>query len=237
MILLKDYTIFAYIEPTNISKTMKKLEIPSIKALNDVGADSAGDLLEESGYKSVIEILNWPDQYAYKPITYFFIGRSADAVFLKFSVNGTMLKAVYTEDHSPVHEDSCVEFFCMPEGADKYTNFEFNCIGTCSASSRKGRNEDVIPFSKEEMATIERYASIGKKPFKEMEGMFEWELTVKIPLKLMNLNPENLPDMIRGNFYKCADDTDSVHFVSWAPIKTENPDFHRPEFFGEMYFK
>ena len=173
---------------------MKKLEIPSIKALNDVGADSAGDLLEESGYKSVIEILNWPDQYAYKPITYFFIGRSADAVFLKFSVNGTMLKAVYTEDHSPVHEDSCVEFFCMPEGADKYTNFEFNCIGTCSASSRKGRNEDVIPFSKEEMATIERYASIGKKPFKEMEGMFEWELTVKIPLKLMNLNPENLPD-------------------------------------------
>ena len=62
LILLKDYTIFAYIEPTNISKTMKKLEIPSIKALNDVGADSAGDLLEESGYKSVIEILNWPDQ-------------------------------------------------------------------------------------------------------------------------------------------------------------------------------
>ena len=216
---------------------MKKLEIPSIKALNDVGADSAGDLLEESGYKSVIEILNWPEKYPYKPITYFYIGRSADAVFLKFSVNGTMLKAVYTEDHSPVHEDSCVEFFCMPEGADKYTNFEFNCIGTCSASSRKGRNEDVIPFSKEEMATIERYASIGIKPFKEMEGMFEWELTVKIPLKLMNLDPENLPEKIRGNLYKCADDTDSVHFVSWAPIKTENPDFHRPEFFGEMYFK
>ena len=86
------------------------------------------------------------------------------------------------------------------------------------------------------MATIERYASMGKKPFKEMEGMFEWELTVKIPMKLMNLDPDNLPDMIRGNFYKCADDTDSIHFVSWAPIHTENPDFHRPEYFGELYF-
>lgn len=215
---------------------MKKLEIPLIEALNEAWIESAGDLLEDSGYKSVIETLNWPDLYAYKPITYFFIGRSSNAVFLKFSVNGTMLKAVYTEDHSPVHEDSCVEFFCMPEDAEKYTNFEFNCIGTCSASSRKGRNEDVVPFSKEEMATIERYASMGKKPFKEMEGMFEWELTVKIPMKLMNLDPDNLPDMIRGNIYKCADDTDSIHFVSWAPIHTENPDFHRPEYFGELYF-
>ena len=69
-----------------------------------------------------------------------------------------------------------------------------------------------------------------------MEGMFEWELTVKIPLNLMGLDPENLPDKIRANFYKCADDTDSMHFVSWSPIETENPDFHRPDFFGELYF-
>lgn len=215
---------------------MKKLEIPLIDALNDTRIDSAGDVLEDFGFKSVIEILNWPEQFAYKPITYFFIGRSADALYIKYAVNGTMLKAIYTEDQSPVHEDSCVEFFCMPEGANKYTNFEFNCIGTCSASNRKGRSVEVAPFSKEEMTTIERYSSMGKKPFKEMEGMFEWELTVKIPLKLMNLDPDNLPDKIRGNFYKCADDTDSVHFVSWAPIYVENPDFHRPDFFGELYF-
>ncbi len=215
---------------------MKRLEIPFIDALNDEQIDFSADLLTEYGFKSVIEKLNWSDQYPYRPITYFYIGRSSEAVFIKFEVNGTMLKAVYTDDHSPVHEDSCVEFFCMPEGAEKYTNFEFNCIGTCSASSRKGRNEEVVPFSKEEMATIERYASMGRKPFKEMEGMFEWDLTVKIPLKLMNIDPGNLPEKILGNFYKCADDTNSVHFVSWAPILTENPDFHRPEFFGELYF-
>ena len=124
----------------------------------------------------------------------------------------------------------------MPEGADKYTNFEFNCIGTCSASSRKGRSEDVVPFPAEDMASILRYPSMGHRAFKEMEGMFEWELTVKIPLKLMNLDPDNLPEKIRGNFYKCADDTDSMHFLSWAPINTESPDFHRPEYFGELYF-
>lgn len=215
---------------------MKKLEIPLIQELNNTTVDMAGDILDESGFQSAIEILNWPDQYSYKPITSFLIGRSSDAVFIKYNVKGTMLKAVYTEDQAHVHEDSCVEFFCMPEGAEKYTNFEFNCIGTCSASSRKGRSEDVVPFPKEAMASIERYPSIGNKPFTEMEGMFEWDLTVKIPMKLMGIDPENLPEKIRGNFYKCADDTESMHFVSWAPIHTENPDFHRPEFFGELYF-
>ena len=215
---------------------MKKLVIPYITDLETADIESAADILEENGTKSAIDVLNWPDQYPYKPITYFFTGRSADAVFIKYSVKGSMLKAVYTKDHSPVHEDSCVEFFCMPEGADKYTNFEFNCIGTCSASSRKGRSEDVVPFPAEDMASILRYPSMGHRAFKEMEGMFEWELTVKIPLKLMNLDPDNLPEKIRGNFYKCADDTDSMHFLSWAPINTESPDFHRPEYFGELYF-
>lgn len=215
---------------------MKQMHIPYLDNLDHISIEKAGDILETSGNRAKIETLNWPESYPYRPITYFNIARSAEAVFIHFSVSGTMLKAVYSADQSPVHEDSCVEFFCMPQGADKYTNFEFNCIGTCSASSRKGRSEDVVPFSPEEMQTIERYSSIGKKPFKEMEGMFDWSLTVKIPMRLMGIDSLHLPPSIRANFYKCADDTDSPHFVSWTPIHTEKPDFHRPEFFGELLF-
>lgn len=215
---------------------MKKIFVPYVDDLNGVNIKKAGAILDKVGTESEIETLNWPDQYPYRPTTYFRIARSENAIFIKYSVVGSMLKAVYTEDHSPVHEDSCVEFFCMPEGAEKYTNFEFNCIGTCFASSRKGRSEDVVLFSAEEMKTIERHSSVGTEPFKEKEGMFEWDLTVKIPMKLMGLDAENLPKKIRANFYKCADDTNSVHFVSWAPIHVETPDFHRPEFFGELHF-
>jgi hypothetical protein len=68
-----------------------------------------------------------------------------------------------------------------------------------------------------------------------MEGMFSWDLTVKIPMRILGINPDNLPEKILGNFYKCADGTDSMHYVTWAPIKTERPDFHRPEFFGEIF--
>ncbi|VBB45794.1 conserved hypothetical protein [uncultured Paludibacter sp.] len=215
---------------------MKKLTIPYLEKLEDADIQLAGEILEEKGKLDVIEKVNWAKEYPYRPITYFFIGRSTQALFIKYSVKGTMLKAVYTKDSSPVHEDSCVEFFCMKEGDEKYMNFEFNCIGTCSASVRKSRTEDIIKFSEDEMKSIERFPSLGTKAFKEIEGMFEWELTVKIPFQLIGLDGKNLPEKIRGNFYKCADDTDSMHFVTWSLIDTEKPDFHRPEFFGELYF-
>ena len=216
---------------------MKSLIIRYVEALNDIDIEMSGDILDESGVLDTIDKLNWVKEYPYRPITQFNIARSTDSIFIKFSVRGSMLRAIYSNDQDPVHEDSCVEFFCMSVGADKYTNFEFNCIGTCSATSRKGRNEEVIPFSKEEMNSIKRFPSIGRRAFNEMEGMFEWELTVKIPFVLMGVDPTNLPEKILGNFYKCADGTDSPHFVSWSPIKTEQPDFHCPEFFGELIFK
>jgi hypothetical protein len=86
------------------------------------------------------------------------------------------------------------------------------------------------------MKTIERFPLIGRRAFKEIEGSFKWELTVKIPFALMGINSDHLPEKILGNFYKCADGTDSMHFVTWSPIKTEKTDFHRPDFFGVLIF-
>jgi hypothetical protein len=216
---------------------MKSLIIKHIAALDNLDIEQAGNILDEYGHRDAIDTLNWSKEYPYKPITYFYIARSKDSIFIKYSVQGSMLRAIYSNDHDPVHEDSCVEFFCMPVGAEKYTNFEFNCIGTCSATSRKNRKEEIVPFTMEEMQSIKRYPSIGRKAFNEMEGMFEWEVTVQIPMKLIGINSDNLPEKILGNFYKCADGTDSMHFLSWNPIITPTPDFHRTEFFGELIFE
>ena len=215
---------------------MKSLIVRYVEALNNIDIESAGEILDDFGIRDTIEILNWVNEYPYRPITQFNIARSIDSIFIRFSVRGSMLRAIYSNDQDPVNEDSCVEFFCMPIGAEKYTNFEFNCIGTCSASCRKSRSDEVVPFTSVEMNSIKRLPSIGHRAFNEMEGMFEWELTVKIPFVLMGIDPTNLPEKILGNFYKCADGTDSPHFVTWSPIKTEKPDFHRPEFFGELHF-
>jgi hypothetical protein len=216
-------------------ENMKSLIIRYIETLNDIDIELARDILDDFGELDTIEILNWVKEFPYRPITQFNIARSKDSLFIKFSVRGSMLRAIYSNDQDPVHEDSCVEFFCMPVGAEKYTNFEFNCIGTCSASKRKSRDEEVVPLTIDELKSIKRFPSIGRRAFNEMEGMFEWELTVKIPFILLGIDPSNLPDKIIGNFYKCADGTDSPHFVTWNPVKTDKPDFHRPEFFGVLY--
>jgi len=217
-------------------KNIKQISIPYNEKLNNINLVSAGDILDDFGQRDTVEMLNWVREYPYRPITYFTIARSIDSIFIKYNVHGSMLRAIYSNDQDPVHEDSCVEFFCKTPESDEYMNFEFNCIGTCKAGKRKSRSEDVTHFSLSDLKTIERYPSIGRRAFKELEGMFEWELTVKIPFSLMGIDPANLPEKLLGNFYKCADGTDSPHFVSWSPVKTEKPDFHRPEFFGELYF-
>ncbi|MDO4756730.1 MAG: carbohydrate-binding family 9-like protein, partial [Parabacteroides sp.] len=114
-------------------------------------------------------------------------------------------------------------------------NFEFNCIGTCDAAYRQSRDvkESLTP---EQYATIRRYSTLGDQPFTEKTGIFAWDLVVAIPFEIMGLDPQNLPEMIKGNFYKCADDTQTPHFVSWSPIGLPTPNFHCPEFFGEISF-
>lgn len=214
----------------------KELHIPYIPSLETASIEDSSDLLSTFGVVSAIDTLNWNSVYPYRPITSFQIGYSSTALFIKYNVKESSLKAVYTTDQSPVHKDSCVEFFCQLEDTPTYTNFEFNCIGTCSASKRLGRSDGVVPFSTEEMLTIERFSTLGSKPFKEIEGNFSWELTVKIPFKLMGIVGNKIPKEIKANFYKCGDETSTMHFVSWAKIEAEHPDFHRPDFFGSLSF-
>ncbi|OIP85128.1 MAG: hypothetical protein AUK44_00430 [Porphyromonadaceae bacterium CG2_30_38_12] len=215
---------------------MQTLKIPFKPELESKTLAEIAANIDEFGVSEMIEQVNWIQQYPYKPLTTFTLARSKTSLFIKFRVRGNLLKASYSTDQSPVHEDSCVEFFCQLPNKDYYFNFEFNCIGTCSAKRRKSRTEAVEPFSLEELKTIQRFPSIGRRAFNEMQGIFEWELTVEIPFQLIDIDAENIPEKIRANFHKCADDTDSPHFVSWMPIHSPQPDFHRPEFFGDIYF-
>ncbi|MDR2810633.1 MAG: hypothetical protein LBB84_08805 [Tannerellaceae bacterium] len=213
---------------------MKNLEIPYLPALDVLDLSSVGFLLENKSQRAYIDVVNWAE-YSYKPIVAFDIARSDRYLYIRYFVKGNSLKAVYSEDNSPVHKDSCVEFFMKKTGEDIYMNFEFNCIGACDAARHKSR-EIQTALSEEEYKSIRRYTNLERKPFQEKRGVHEWELVVAIPLHLMGLDPHYMPKKILGNFFKCADDTNSPHFVSWNPISTPKPDFHRPEFFGELYF-
>jgi signal transduction histidine kinase/AraC-like DNA-binding protein/streptogramin lyase len=213
------------------NKKMKTLQVNYLEELNVKTIIETAQYLDNHLPFHVIDTLNWPLQFPYKPECKFKIVRSKDKLYIKFYVVEKNIKAVFDQDQSPVYQDSCVEFFCKLPDQTMYFNFEFNCIGTCFAVHRKSRTENLNPLSNIQLAQIERLSSLGKQTFAEKSGKFEWNLTVSIPLNL--IGAENA-GTLSANFYKCGDKTGEPHYLSWNPIISEQPDFHRPEFFGEV---
>lgn len=205
--------------------------LPQLDALSS--ADAIINLLDEKAPRRTIESVNWRDQFPYEPLTTFTAAHSGKNIYIDFFVRCNFLRAENYTNQSPVSEDSCVEFFVEPKPGGEYWNFEFNCIGTVNASHRH-RRPAPTRLTDAEIDRIRRYASCGTRPFRELEGMFTWNLLVVIPLDLIGLEYKGEPISMRGNFYKCASASSQPHYMSWNPIDTPKPDFHRPEFFGDI---
>ncbi|MDR0574478.1 MAG: hypothetical protein LBG96_10705 [Tannerella sp.] len=213
---------------------MKTLKVPYVPALDGLELRDAAERMETEALRQSIDVINW-EEYSYKPVVAFDIARGKEELYLHYFVRGLSLRAMADEDGEYVHPDSCVEFFMRQENDLYYTNFEFNCIGTCLAARGMNRNAR-ISFTSNEYKKIRRYTTVRREAFPEKTGIYEWELTVAIPFELMGLKVSNLPDKIRGNFYKCADETANPHYVAWNPINLPSPDYHCPEHFGEIRF-
>lgn len=214
---------------------MKSLEIKYESKLDNAEIRDAVNFFERNGTFEYIDMLNWPTQFPYKPSCQFKIVRSNQSFFIHFKVVESNIRALYTKDQDPVWEDSCVEFFCKNPKQDTYFNFEFNCIGTCLATERKSRTLSVNPLSAKNLNSIKRFSSLGNTTFEERKGNFEWKLTVEIPFEIIDIQSDNLQETLMANFYKCADGTSIPHYLSWSHIATDQPDFHRPEYFGAIY--
>ena len=40
-----------------------------------------------------------------------------------------------------------------------------------------------------------------------------------------------------GNFYKCGDRTQTPHYLAWAKLTSDHPDYHRRQDFGTLRFE
>lgn len=175
-----------------------------------------------------IECINW-SEYPYKPSVRFHIGHNDTSLLVRYEVEEAHTKAVCTTANGPVWKDSCVELFVKEPESDFYFNFETNCIGVGLSAKRRSRT-DCAHFTAEQAAPIVRRSSLPAEPIDIKDG--KWSLEVELPFAVLDI--EGTPERLLANLYKCGDDTDPVHFVSWSPIGVEQPDFHRPEWFGEL---
>ncbi|MBO5455821.1 MAG: hypothetical protein J6A20_04830 [Muribaculaceae bacterium] len=211
----------------------KTLNVPYIADLDFLNTDAIFNRLETSGERHTIEMINWKVQYPYHPLTTFTIAHSDKYIYINFFVRCNYLRAVNFNTNSPVDEDSCVGFFVNIPGSSDYLSFYINCIGVINAA-RCGVDKAPEPLDNDVIGRISVLPSCGKRPFQEIEGLFTWDVLAAIPLDILGVKYEGEPVELSGNFYKCASGTSQPHFMSWTPIDTPEPDFHRPESFGKI---
>ncbi len=139
-------------------------------------------------------------------------------------------RAIYHDYMDPVYTDSCMEFFADWLSDGRYINMEMNANGALLSCIGAGRH-DRTPVK-----------NLGGDifPVCAARGADTWSVTAEIPLGLL-ASILGVPALtvasgfaFRGNFYKCGDLTAAEHYGMWNPVGTAQPDFHRPEYFGEL---
>ncbi len=184
-----------------------------------------------------IEILNWVE-FPYKPEVGFRIGHTGTSICLQYIVNEQYIRAKYLLDNESVWTDSCVEFFIAPVNDGTYYNFEFNCIGTTLLGFGNGGNDREMANSNI-ISKIKRNSSLGNKAIENSEGNYFWSITIEIPIESFHKHSIKTlaGQSAKANFYKCGDELKEPHFLSWNTIGTPTPNFHVPEYFGELHFE
>jgi hypothetical protein len=212
------------------------LHIPFLRNGSPVPPDEAGRILADEAEEHPVACLNWP-QFPYCPDVTFRIAHIQTEIWLHFHVKEARILGLQTRTHGDVYMDSCVEFFITFDGANYY-NLEINCIGTPHLGYGPEReHRRFVPLPLMERLAIR--SSLGSKPFAEKTGSFEWSLTARIPTACFAFDTLTVLSgrCARVNVYKCGNGLSVPHYVTWLPIKTPTPDYHRPEHFGDSVFE
>jgi hypothetical protein len=199
--------------------------IPYLGNLDSIIKANLFEVIKTQGVTFRVSQINWPE-FPHSPDVNVFAGYTDKVLWLSFSIKNDYIRACAVHDQEPVYEDSCVEFFISTK--EGYRNFEFNCLGLCLSSVGMDR-QTRTRITASELKKIIRISSLSRDNLPKEEELCDWKLTVGIPLSMLQVKEGST---FYGNFYKCGAKTKILHYLSWAPIATEKPNFHCPEFFS-----
>ena len=141
------------------------------------------------------------------------------------------IRAVHNSQVCDVCEDSCLEFFFMPEEDTRYINIEANL--NCATWIGIGTNmpDRVRLLLQNEKELLDIHAN--RLP--DGDG---WELFYKVPIELIRMFYPGYElkegNVIRANCMKCGDLTVNEHYLSWNPFNPDKLSFHEQDYFGRM---
>lgn len=216
--------------------TQSSLHLPLLSGTDTSSASGMVAALRSRGVRAEIRCVNWQDAYPKAPESRAWLAHDGAAIHALFTIRTDELRAVATEDLQPVADDTCFEIFLKKAGDTHYCNFEFNYRGVANVSRRPGR-AGAVKFTPDLLALIRRHPLVETQPHdcRRADPTAETALLVSIPLLLIGVEPgAALPLRLEGNIYSCSAKSSEPYFLSWAPIATAEPDFHRPDFFAPI---
>lgn len=177
-----------------------------------------------------IDSVNW-EGYSYRPDCEARLSlRPGEGFELKLLCRESKPLARFTKFDDPVWTDSCLEFFAnfAPANGDIFINLEMNSAGGWLMGVGPHRDGRTTP------------EAVKKYKFRPKAQVFadRWEVGSFLKLDMLkeifgDFDPK--PGYVfYGNFFKCGEATPMEHYLSWNPIKSPAPDFHRPECFGKF---
>lgn len=206
----------------------KKVGIRHIPELEQFSENDFIKAMLTHAAEEKVACVNWPE-YSYSPDVTVYIASSDTALCLLYKVKEEHVLGAVLENNGPVWEDSCVETFIKDPVGDGYYNIEVTCIATKLAAHRLSRTEFEL-FDAESISRIRCFSTL---PHTQTDlSNKEWMVGEIIPFASLGL--EKAPESLKVNFYKCGDKCRQPHFLSWSPIDLPTPNFHCPEFFGEI---
>ena len=154
----------------------------------------------------------------------------AQALYVSMRAWERDIRAELTEPMSPVWEDSCMELFFAPGEDGRYFNLEVNPKGCYYLGFGRGRDDRVRLFP-------EDTAAFAIQTDRLPDG---WTLSYRVPHAFLQLFYPGFRfeagREMRANVYKCGDKTAQPHYLAWNALRSDKPDFHRPEDFGLLCF-
>ena len=164
-------------------------------------------------------------------------------IYVIFHVNDRFVRCTTKNINGSVSNDSCVELFFAPDTTFplKYFNLETNCGGTVLMHYNTIPRKEVKKLDVEDIRKIEIAHSLPQIIDPEIKERVTLTLEYKIPVELLrkysNVTKPGPGIIWKANFYKIADKTSNSHYLTWAHVENNKPDFHLPQFFGILKFE
>jgi hypothetical protein len=160
-----------------------------------------------------------------------------------FRVEDRYVRSTVTEYNGNVSGDSCVEFFFSPDAENPlhYFNLEINAGGTPLIFFITKPWEGVTKLEAKDIQQIEIAHSLPEVVDPEITEPTTWFIEFRIPLSMLekfsNVTRPEKGVVWKGNFYKTGSKTSSPNYLTWSFVDHPKPNFHLPEFFGNLKFE